>query len=222
MAIMDRDEFGANTDVLVVADSAREALLWVPRDLWCEVIHTRVNRAFAHGGHDRLAAALAEHGIEVQHSICVLPAAVRAGFEGVTVTMPVRERLDFWYPVEPDLPIEEGRKRISFEPPVASLRGERIDQWIGARYHLDGRQSDLERIGRQQELLAVLLGTGIDFTRFLEPGHAVRISGADALDELAQVRWSWNFETMSALEETRIEAQWVLRSSSSASFYRPG
>jgi hypothetical protein len=68
----------------------------------------------------------------------------------------------------------------------------------------------------------VLLGTGIDLTRFLEPAHAVRISGPDALDELAQVRWSWSFETMGALEETRIEGQWVLRSSPSTSSYRPG
>ncbi|WFP61834.1 MULTISPECIES: hypothetical protein [unclassified Mesorhizobium] len=34
VAILDRDNWTANTDIIVVVDVARRRLTWVPRDLW--------------------------------------------------------------------------------------------------------------------------------------------------------------------------------------------
>lgn len=218
---MDRDEFGANTDVLVVVDSARETLLWVPRDLWCEGIRDRVNTAFALGGHDRLCAALAEHGIGIEHSICLLPAALRAGMEGVTVQMPVHERLEFWYPLEPWRPIEAGRKRIAFEPPYEALSGERIDQWIGARFEVDGSGSDLDRIRRQQELVGVLLRAKFDFGRFVKRGLPVRISGPEAIEEASRVKPSWRLVRVGGITMTTIDGKSVLTRRASSAPARP-
>jgi hypothetical protein len=207
---MDRPEFGANTDVLVLADAERRHLLWVPRDLWCEGLGTRVNRAYAQGGHGRLAAALAEHNLAVDGSVCLLPGAIATAFDGVTVAMPVRERMEFWYPLEPLRPIEEGRKRVVFEPPVEMLAGERIHQWLGARYRIDLPGTDLDRIERQQQMVAVLLGEGFDFARFLASAADVRLSAPSALDELRAVRWDFRAGTLSGLMPEMIGGKDVL------------
>src|SRR5215212_5544445 len=150
IGVMDRDSFGANTDVIVLADSSARELLWIPRDLWCESLGDRVNRAFALGGHVGLSVALAEHGIAGEHSVCLLPAAVGSAFDGLEVEVPVDERIELWYPLAPQRSIKEGRKRVVFEPPVERLAGERLHQWIGARYGVARPGSDLERIRRQQ------------------------------------------------------------------------
>jgi hypothetical protein len=211
VAIMDRPAPDSNTDVLVVADPDAARLLWVPRDLWCDGIGDRVNRAFGLGGHAGLVAALAEHGIEARHSVCLFPAAIVRAAEGVSVAIEVPERAEYWYPLEPLRPIEEGRKRIAFEPPVETLSGERIHQWVGARYRADGRHgSDLERIGRQQRLVTVLLTQGYDFGRALSSRDDVVISDPEAIRELSQVNATWRFETVSDLIPVRIDEMEVL------------
>jgi hypothetical protein len=210
VTVMDRSSFGANTDVIVVVDPMATRLLWVPRDIWCPEISNRINRAYAYGGHGGLARSLASLGIAVEHGICLLPAAIAAGFAGATITMPVSEEMEFWYPLEPQRPIEEGRKRIGFRPPIERLEGERIHQWIGARTEVDGGGSDVRRIRRQQGLTAVLLGDRFDFRRFLAPPDAVRISSDAALDELRSVRPGWAFETLEDLSEAEIDGKQVL------------
>ena len=62
VGVLDSDDWAANTDNLAVVEPARRRLTWVPRDLWCESVGDRVNRAFATGGHGLLVEALAEHG----------------------------------------------------------------------------------------------------------------------------------------------------------------
>jgi hypothetical protein len=211
IGVMDRASFGENTDVLVVVDPAIERLLWVPRDLWCEGVGDRINRAFALGGHSLLVAALAEHGLKVANSVCLGRAAVEAGLADVTVEVPVGERLEFWYPLAPQQPIEQGRKRVVFEPPAETLSGERIHQWIGARYRVGTAGSDFERIRRQQELVVALLSKGFDFRAFIADGLPTRISSPKAIEEIARVRPAWRFETLSDLEPVRIDGKAVLR-----------
>lgn len=214
VVVMDGPSFGHNTDVIAVADPSLRGVRWVPRDLWCEAQGTRVNKAYAEGGHDGLVAALAELGIAAEHSICLRPDGIRPALEGVTIKIPIRERLEFWYPAKPGRPIEEGRQLMVFEPPVEELSGERIHAWIGARRRRGpdppGWQPDLDRIRRQQELIAVMLGEGFDFRRFLAPGLPVRASGDEAIGELRQVRWDWSLMTVADVEPAEIGGRQVL------------
>ena len=146
--------------------------------------------------HQALIEALAEHNVRAARVLCLRRDAVESGVEGVELRMPVREPMAFWYPLRPTKSIEHGRKQVAFEPPIETLSGERIHQWIGARYRVHGPGSDLERIARQQELVAVALGDGLDFRRFLAPAEAVRVSDPTALRELSRVRPGWRFETL--------------------------
>jgi len=191
---MDAPELDANTDVLVIADAEARVLCWVPRDLWCERIRNRINKAFALGGHAELSRALGEHGFELDASLIVDRRAAERALEGARLTVPVAERLEFWYPLEPGLRIEDGRKRISFEPPAETLEGERLHQWLGARYLVSGRGTDLDRIQRQRTLAKAMLEQGFDFGRPVEIGEEVAISGP-ALEELRRVDSSFFMTT---------------------------
>lgn len=214
VVIMDRPGFGENTDVIVVVDPGREALTWVPRDLWSERLGDRVSHAYAHGGHEALADSLDEHGIAVQRTLCVGREAVEAGVEDLTVLMPVRERMEFWYPLTPTSDIKQGRKRIAFEPPIEKLSGERLHQWLGARRRIDRPGDDRGRIERQQQIVAVALGDSVDFRRFLRRPEALLGADPEALGELAQVRPPWRFETFGPLLPERIDGKLVLVRSS--------
>jgi anionic cell wall polymer biosynthesis LytR-Cps2A-Psr (LCP) family protein len=210
VGITDERFFASNTDVIVVVDPSTRTLLWVPRDLWCESLRKRINQAYLLHGHGGMRRALREHGIEAQHGLYLSREATAAALEDVSVDVPVRERLELWYPLSPESRIEEGRKRIVFEPPWEELSGERIHQWIGARYGADRPRSDLDRIERQKVLLAALLRDGFDFGRAVAPGLPVRSSGEQALDELALVRPTWRFETLGGLVPATIDGMVVL------------
>jgi anionic cell wall polymer biosynthesis LytR-Cps2A-Psr (LCP) family protein len=201
---MDGPSFGHNTDVLSVADPGERTLLWVPRDLWCGRDRRRINAAYAHGGHDTLVAALEEHGIEVRHSICLRPDGIRSALGDTPIKVPVREPMEFRY----------AGQWMRFEPPVEELSGERLHAWIGARLRRDqappGWLPDLDRIRRQQELIAVMLGGEFDFGRFLAPGLPAQISSQAAVEELAQVRWDWMFEMLEDVVPVEIDGQDVL------------
>jgi hypothetical protein len=207
VSVMDRYEWGACTDNIVVADPARRCLLWVPRDLWCEGFGDRINRVFAHERHDGLLRALAEHGITVDHSLCIRREAIERAIANLAVSVPVGERLEFWYPLTPDQPIEGGnRKRIVFEPPSERLEGERIHQWMGARFKADGRRrpllqtGDFARMRRQQVLLRRLLEDSFEFASVLADPRLVSASGPQATEELSCVDPDWRF---SMLEDVR-------------------
>ncbi|MBL8837599.1 MAG: LCP family protein, partial [Alphaproteobacteria bacterium] len=163
VAVLDRDDWRSNTDIIVAVDTRRRSLTWIPRDLWSPRHADRINRAFAIGGGPALLAGLRELGFPCRGLICLRRRASEAALEGVRVTVPVGERLDFWYPLHPTRPIEEGRKQISFAPPAEELTGERLHQWIGARMMVGRAGSDLFRIARQQTLLKAMLAAGVDF-----------------------------------------------------------
>lgn len=200
VSVLDCDTPEGRTDNIVVVDPARKRLLWVPRDLWCESIGDRINEAFAHGGHEALVAALAEHGIVVERSLCVRRAAVERALAEVEIEVPVPRPLDYWYPLTPTASIENGRRLISFRPPAETLSGERLHQWIGARSSLDGSGSDLERIERQKVLIRRLLETGFDFSTALALPGSSSASAPDATSDLERVRDDWSFATLGGLE----------------------
>jgi anionic cell wall polymer biosynthesis LytR-Cps2A-Psr (LCP) family protein len=210
VSIMDRDSWQARTDNLVVVDPDQELLLWVPRDLWSDSIRDRVNVAFARGGHGCLIDALTELGFPVEHSICLRRSAVGAALTDVTVTVPVPERLDFWYPLAPAQPIEDGKRLIVFEPPEEHLSGERIHQWIGARSRPNRGSSDFERIARQQVLVRCLLRDGFDFSRALTDPELVSHSDPAARSEVARTLATWRFEAYQDVVPRTIDEKMVL------------
>jgi hypothetical protein len=210
VAIMDGPSFGANTDVLAVVDSRLEQILSVPRDLWCESLGDRVNAAFSRGGHEPLVAALAEHGLAVEHSLCLLPAAIAAGFEDLETEVPVDCFLAFWYPLRRGRPIEEGRRLVVFEPPAERLSGKRLHEWIGARFARVGSGSDLGRIERQQALVRALLKDGVDFARFLTHPDSVAASSSEAIAELSEITAEWQLATLPGIRPARIGGRDVL------------
>jgi hypothetical protein len=197
VSVMDRRGWGANTDNIVVVDPARRTLTWIPRDLWSPMLGNRINTAFRHEKHATLRAALAEHGVYVSDGLCLQREAVANALRDVSVEIPVPKQLRFWYPLEPEHDIQDGRKLVEFDAPSEVLRGERIHQWIGARYDVAGVDgSDLTRIRRQQVLVRRLLEDAFDFSRALADPKLVSITGDGALDDLGGVNAQWHFAVM--------------------------
>jgi len=207
---MDEDNWTSNTDVMVVANLRRRRLTWVPRDLWSDRLGNRINAAFAAG---QLLPALAELGFPCEGALCLRRGATIAALAGINVEVPVRRPLDFWYPLTPMQRIEDGRKKVSFRPPSERLSGERLHQWIGARYAVTGPSSDLHRLARQGVLLRTLLLQGTDFSGMLADPHLVRTEGADPLPVLAQVTADWRMQVFSRVHGETIGRRKVLRKS---------
>jgi hypothetical protein len=210
VCVLDRDDWGANTDNMVVVDPARKLLLWVPRDIWCPSFGDRINTAFARGGHALLQAALGEIGIGVAHSLCLRRIAVERALDGLSITVPVPAPLDLLYPLAPRTFIEDGRKVVRFRPPEERLEGERIHQWIGARQVLSGKSGDLMRIGRQHVFVRRLLETGFDFRAAVADPRQISSSSSTALDEAGAVRRDWRFATLDDVRPARIQGKEVL------------
>jgi hypothetical protein len=205
VGIMDRAGFEANTDILVLVQPVCTRLLWVPRDLWCEGLHDRINTAFAAGRHSRLVSALAEHDLEAQHSLIISREATEATLSHVKVVVPVPARMTFAYPLSPTTPIELGSKEVAFNPPAELLHGERIHQWIGAR-----GGSDLHRIERQKVLLRRLMDTRFDFSSVLSTPAWFLCSDDGAFSDLRQIDSTWRFETLAGLRPATIDGKQVL------------
>ena len=193
VTVMDREGSDANTDVIVLAEPARRRLLWIPRDVWCPQLGDRVNAAFKLGGHDALIAALAELRLRADHSICLARSTTTEALRDIRVQVPVSRPLVLRYPLAPEQPIEDGEKLVRFNPPSETLEGERIHQWIGARFELDRPSSDLKRIARQQVFVRALLEQGFDLSECF--------GAADP---------TWKFETLRRLRPATIDGKSVL------------
>ena len=205
VGLTDRAGCDANTDNLVLVDGVRRRLLWIPRDLWCPTLGDRVNAAFRRGGLAGLIAALREHDLDAEDALVVSRDAVERAVADLAVLVPIPVRMEFAYPLTPTSRIEDGRKRIVFEPPAEVLRGERIHQWIGAR-----SGSDLHRIERQKIFVRRLIEQGAAFGRVLYDQAAWRASGPAAIDVLARVRSTWRFDTLGPLEPALVDRKDVL------------
>ncbi len=210
VAILDRDSWNANTDIIVIVDGAHQHLTWVPRDLWSPSLGDRVNAAFKLGGLVGLLRALDELGFPCDGALCIRRGASEAALANADVTVPVRKRLAYWYPLKPDLPIEEGRKRVTFEPPAERLTGERVHQWLGARRALDGSASEFPRLRRQHVFLRALLRSGFDFRAVLSDPQRVVMEGVDPLGPLTGVAAGWRMTVFRGLYPARRDGQAVL------------
>jgi anionic cell wall polymer biosynthesis LytR-Cps2A-Psr (LCP) family protein len=207
---MDREGWEANTDIIVLADPARRTLLWIPRDVWSPRLGDRVNAAFTIGSHGALIAALAELGHRADHSVCLSRTATTQALRDVSVRVPVDRPLQFRYPLAPEQPIEDGEKVVRFDPPAETLAGERVHQWIGARFEVDRASGDLHRIARQQVLLRALLDQRFDFARVVADPESISLSDPRALDELRVVDGDWRMRTLTRLRPRTIDGKAVL------------
>lgn len=213
VGVMDRDNWTARTDNVVVVDAKRRRLVWVPRDLWSDAVGDRINEAFAQGGHDLLEAAVREHGLPAESSVVLLRSGVERALEGLRVTVPVDRRRRYWYPLAPTLRLQDGRKLVCFDPPLEALSGERIHQWVGARRSADDPPPtlpDLDRIERQQVLVRALLEDGFAFAKALEDPALASIAGSRALDVLCAVRPTWDLGTHRRFQPAMVEGKMVL------------
>lgn len=210
VAVMDRDDWGANTDNIVVVDPARACLLWVPRDLWCAGLEIRVNKAYARGGHTLLRAALAEQGVEAAHVLCLRRGAVEAALADLDVTVPVERSVSLVYPLTPLTRVQDGHRIVTFRQPQERLAGERVHQWVGARRSLDDDTGDLGRIRRQQVLVRRLLETGFPFAAAMGDPERVRVSSAEAVAEVTAVRADWRMATLDDVVPRLIAGKEVL------------
>ena len=207
---MDRAGWDARTDNIVVVDPRRSTLVWIPRDLWCDSIHDRINVAFKAGGHPVMKKALREHRVRVEHGLCVARPAVERALADAIVRVPVTEPREYWYPMEPSQPIEDGRKLVRFSPPAEELQGERIHQWIGARYSPTGDSSDFDRIRRQQAFLRALLEQGFAFDAVVADPNGFSASDPGAFDDLTRVRPTWRFDVYDDVLDRTIDGKRVL------------
>ncbi|MCO6432371.1 MAG: LCP family protein [Deltaproteobacteria bacterium] len=209
LAVLDRDEWGANTDNIVVIDPQERKVTWVPRDLWSGVIQNRLNKAFALGGNELLIKALSEFGLRVSHGVTVWRTLVSDCLNNAEVVVPVPFELRFRYPLSPVTPIEEGYKMVSFSPPKEVLRGERIHQWLGARYG-EIESGDLPRLRRQRTFFQAWMAAGYHCA----PNPAkMRVTSEAAIGLLYEVSKNWKTETFmeSSLVEEIINGKRVLR-----------
>jgi anionic cell wall polymer biosynthesis LytR-Cps2A-Psr (LCP) family protein len=210
VSVMDRSSWSARTDNIVVVDAEARLLTWIPRDLWSPKLANRINTAFQRGGHAALLAALAEQGQAVNEGLCLLRDAVGNALRDVVVRVPVEERFQYWYPLDPDREIEDGKKLVEFNPPSEVLSGERIHQWLGARYALGRGGSDFARIRRQQVFVRRLIEDGFDFTRAIADPALISTTGERALQELSQVRADWRYSVMDDVVDEKIDGKAVL------------
>jgi peptidoglycan/xylan/chitin deacetylase (PgdA/CDA1 family) len=210
VTIMDRSGWEENTDVIVVADPARKLLCWIPRDLWCNGLGDRINAAFKYGHHQGIISALAELDIVVEHSLCVRREATELALAGLRITVPVEREQEFWYPLTPNRRIQDGRMRVCFRPPSEVLDGDRIHQWIGARYSVRSDTNDLDRIQRQQVLLRQLLKMRHTFATVISDPELVDRSSEEAIVELRHVDSSWCLDTIDNVIAATIDGKMVL------------
>ena len=208
VGVMDRPGWDQNTDNIVVVRPRRRELVWVPRDLWCERYGRRINAAFEYAGHEGLRIALRDLGLRVRSSVCLHREAAGAIAERIDVEVPVERALRFRYQHTPLAPIEEGWRWIEFTPPAERLRGERVHQWLQARFSPEPRDSgDLRRIERQQALVQALLASGFDFTAGLDPA-LVSLDG-DPRADLGSVGAGWRMRTLGPVVPVTIEERKV-------------
>jgi len=207
VAVMDRSGRQANTDVIVVARPRRRELLWVPRDLWSERLGRRINEAFAVGGHEALLRTLRDAGIRAAHSVCVPREVCEEIVDAIEVVVPVDEPLRYWYPLTPTSRLEDARKLVRFDPPSERLAGERLHQWLGARFAAGRPSSDLERIGRQQLALREVLRQGLARGSWTQ---RLWLSDPGALEELSGVGPDWRLSRLTGFAPVTVDGDKVV------------
>ena len=186
VGVQDQD---GNTDNIILVNTTAKTLTWIPRDLFSFYLRDRVNRAFDVGGHPLFLNVLKHLGFPADYSVCVSNEAIREVLCDYEITVPVKHSADYYYPLKAFEPIENGQKIVSFSPPFETLIGERIHQFLGARYRINTNECidlpDFERIARQMVFAKQRLIEKFDFTVFLT--RKIFVSDPKAINYLAQV-----------------------------------
>ena len=210
IAITDCNDWRGRTDNIVVVNSFSKILVWIPRDLWSNVVQFRINAAFSYGGHELLIKAVKEIGFLVKNSICVWPFAIAKILNKLEIKVPVRNKMAFYYPRKP---FEKGGgyELIYFNPPFEILSGERIHQWIGARFsaYKDKSFNDLDRIRRQRIFIQEMIKQKIDLSFNIDEG----VSSSDlnkCIDEIRQIDDTWKTAMFNSFEKRKINGAFVL------------
>jgi hypothetical protein len=183
------------TDNIVCVDNDKKTITWIPRDIYIFSFRDRIKQAFKIGGLSLFMRLVQKIGFPVTHGICIPRNMCMEALRTASIIVPIDRTLNYYYPLSPNLAIELGEKEVSFLPPKETLAGERIHQFIGARYRKNFAEyedlPDFERIKRQQTFLKACLEQRFDFTRFLQPSLAV--SHPQAIEELKKVDLSYSF-----------------------------
>lgn len=201
LVIMDRNNWNGRTDNIIIISKKNKKIKWIPRDLYSKSIKNRINTAYSFGGPDLLIRCLKEINIIVDNCICILPYLIDENIDNlVSITVPVSYNMKFYYPIYRHKPIEEGRKIIEFNSPNVTLKGDRIHEWIGARYEITKNTNnsefpDIHRIKRQQILLKELLKIKY---KFIILNNYVRGLNDDVLNLLYEIDSTWEIEDISS------------------------
>jgi hypothetical protein len=212
---MDRNYWLARTDVVVICDSAKKLIYWLPRDLYCARIKNRLNTAYAKGKDTLVMECLNDIGITVKYCVCILPHLINENIINIgeiNISIPITR--NFYYPLHRQAPIEKGKRLITFTAPNEILAGERIHEYIGARYLADKVPqqdnhiprpyfSDFDRIRRQQKLLKTLLKNKYNF--LYKDEENIRGINAEVIEILSNIDQYWRIEIMHEKDYTPVK-----------------
>ncbi len=196
IGIMDRNDWKARTDIIIIINFVNKTLTWIPRDTFCNLINNRINMAYSVGKDILLKKCLFELKYKVKDVICILPMFIEQIFNLIgEIKVPITENLSFYYPLHRHLPIENGKKIIYFNSPFDILSGDRFHEFIGARYALKPKGiigTDIHRIKRQQILLKEILQNKYNFNINYDEKYIMGIN-ENIINNLKQIDETWNF-----------------------------
>ncbi len=221
IVVMDRNAWTANTDIIVIIIPNKKTLLWVPRDLYCELINNRINKAYCKGRAELFLKSINSYDFDfnVTNCVCLFPSAIEKYIDKIkSIEVPVNIKREFKYPLHRHKPIEEGFKIITFNEPSETLTGDRFHEWIGARYAVNPKGfigTDFDRIYRQQILVKEILKKNIDIIDnndidYINNSQDIRGLDINVINILKTVDSTWSFNTIDKLVSKRINNKLVL------------
>lgn len=154
----------------------------LPRDLWSEAYHTKINALYAYG-HNRTPDQPSQFpttviseltGIPIHHTLVLSLDQLKTLIDlvgGVTITVD-KGFTDPLFPREGvDIATEHDPavlyKTVTFESGSQTLSGDRALEYIRSRHSEDEQGHDLARGERQQQVIAALLSTLTNYKMFL-------------------------------------------------------
>jgi anionic cell wall polymer biosynthesis LytR-Cps2A-Psr (LCP) family protein len=209
---MDRNTWTANTDIIIFVEPSKKTLTWIPRDVYIKDMDNRINAAYRLGRDELLFKSLKSINYDVSYNLCIQPDAIEDIFNQIeTVTVPVEYDRKFKYPLHRHQPIEKGHKIVEFNSPFEDLSGDRIHEWIGARYAVDKKSSyssDLDRILRQQILVRVILKSKKENIKSFKIAN-MRGLNDEILEVLKTIDTTWKLTRIRNLEDAYINKKSV-------------
>ncbi len=213
ITIMDRNAWTNNTDIIIFVEPSKKTLTWIPRDIYIKDIDHRINAAYRLGRDELLFKSLKSINYDVSYNLCIQPYAIEDIFNQIgTITVPVEHDRKFKYPLHRHQPIENGHRIVEFNYPFEDLSGDRIHEWIGARYAVDktsSYSSDLDRILRQQILIKEILKTKKENIKSYKSEY-IRGLNNNILEVLDTIDDTWTYTRIKNLLTATINKKMVL------------